>query len=185
MIVGAVLCGGRSTRMGTDKAVVAVDGVPMARRVAEALQAGGCDVVAAVGGDRAALEAIGLDVVDDPRQGEGPVAGVLAALQRWPEADAVVVVACDLPYLTGATVAALHGALGERRDVLAAIGHTDRLQPLCVAWRPAASPTVATALASGERRLHAVLAELPTTEVSVNRQDVTNVNLPEDLPTRL
>jgi molybdopterin-guanine dinucleotide biosynthesis protein A len=185
MIIGAVLCGGRSARMGTDKAFVEVDGIPMARRVADALRAGGCHEVAAVGGDRAALEAIGLEVVVDPRQGDGPVAGVLAALQHWPEVDAVVVVACDLPYLTGPTVAALHGALAEHPGALAAVGVTDRVQPLCVAWRPTASPIVAAALASNERRLHVVLAELPTAEVSVNRQDVTNVNVPEDLPTRL
>jgi molybdopterin-guanine dinucleotide biosynthesis protein A len=137
--------------------------------------------VAAVGGDRPALEALGLDVLDDPRQGQGPVAGVLAALEAWPAADAVVVVACDLPYLGGATVQALLAALRADPGSLAAVGTTDRIQPLCVAWRPSASQLVGAALAAGERRLHAVLADLPTVEVFVNRQDVTNVNMPADL----
>ncbi len=192
MIAGAVLCGGRSVRMGRDKALIPVDGVPMAQRVAAALQLGGCTSVAAIGGDRGALEALGLHVIDDPHQGAGPVAGVLAALQAFPQAEVVVVVACDLPFLTSATVHQLVQALDAAdatepggHGPLAAVGRTDRLQPLCVAWRPAASPTVAAALARDERRLHAVLAELPTTEVFVNRQDVTNVNVPEDLPTRL
>lgn len=185
MIAGAVLCGGRSSRMGTDKALLPVDGVPMSRRVADALGAGGCTAVAAVGGDRAALEAIGLTVVDDPHQGAGPVAGVLAALQHWPTADAVVVVACDLPFLGGDTVRRLVGALAEHQGVLAAVATTDRVQPLCVAWRPAASSSLAGALQAGEHRLHAVLGALATVEVSVNPQDVTNVNEPADLPTRL
>ena len=41
MTAGAVLCGGQSRRMGTDKAVVEVDGVAMAERVAEAVGVGG------------------------------------------------------------------------------------------------------------------------------------------------
>ena len=38
---GAVLTGGRSRRMGTDKALVAVEGRPMVVRVAAALRAAG------------------------------------------------------------------------------------------------------------------------------------------------
>lgn len=185
MIVGAVLCGGRSSRMGTDKALIPVDGTPMALRVADALRSGGCTTVAAVGGDRPSLEALGLAVIDDPRQGSGPVAGVLASLEAWPQADAVVVVACDLPFLGGATVRRLVDALARDQASLAAVAVTDRLQPLCVAWRPAASPWLVDALHGGELRLHAVLGGLSTIEVSVNPQDVTNVNEPADLPTRL
>jgi molybdopterin-guanine dinucleotide biosynthesis protein A len=185
MIVGAVLCGGRSSRMGTDKALIPVDGVPMVRRVADALLGGGCVSVAAIGGDRLSLEALGLEVVDDPHQGSGPVAGVLAALEAWPQADAVVVVACDLPYLGAHTVRHLVAALGGDQAALAAVAVTDRLQPLCVAWRPAASPLLDDALRERELRLHVVLARMATVEVSVNPQDVTNVNVPADLPTRL
>ncbi|WP_434127450.1 molybdenum cofactor guanylyltransferase, partial [Enterococcus faecium] len=53
---GAVLTGGDSRRMGTDKALIEVDGGPLARRVANALRAAGADPVIAVGGD---LEALG------------------------------------------------------------------------------------------------------------------------------
>ncbi len=42
MLAGAVLTGGSSTRMGADKALVEVDGVAMAARVAHALRASGC-----------------------------------------------------------------------------------------------------------------------------------------------
>lgn len=185
MIVGAVLCGGRSTRMGSDKALLAVDGVPMARRVADALVAGGCDPVVAIGGDTMALQEMGLEVVPDRWPGEGPMAGVQLALDQWPDADAVVVVACDLPSLTGATVAALLAALAADAGASAAVAVTDRVQPLCVAWRPSASPTVRRVFASGERRLHVLLSELPVVEVSANLQDLRNVNAPGDLGTSL
>lgn len=185
MIVGAVLCGGRSTRMGADKALLPVAGVPMVRRVADALVAGGCDTVLAIGGDEDALVALGLEVRADRWPGEGPMAGVRLALDAWPDADAVVVVACDLPHLTGATVSALLEGLTAHPDAAAAVAVTDRIQPLCVAWRPSASPTVEGMFASGERRLHVLLAQLTIVEVAADRQDLRNVNAPGDLGTSL
>ncbi len=108
---GAVLCGGRSTRMGRDKAMVEVDGVPMAGRVAAALRAAGCHPVLAIGGDAPALAAIGLDAVADDHPGEGPLGGILTALRCFEpmpaSAQAVVIVSCDVPWLTPAVVRAL------------------------------------------------------------------------------
>ena len=56
----AILAGGRSSRMGRDKALVEVDGRALALRVADALRRAGADPVAAVGGDLPALARLGL-----------------------------------------------------------------------------------------------------------------------------
>ena len=113
------------------------------------------------------------------------MAGVRQALETWPDADAVVVVACDLPHLSGVTVASLIAALAEHPEAAAAAAETDRMQPLCVAWRPSAALRVADVFASGERRLHVLLGELPIVRVSVDLQDLRNVNAPGDLGTSL
>lgn len=183
MIHGAVLCGGRSSRMGTDKSLLPVDGVPMARRVADALLAGGCHDVVAVGGDADALGHLGLRVVPDRCPGEGPVGGVLTALGALAagDDDLVVVVACDMPHLTGATVSSLVRALSAEEHAVAAVGRSDRLEPLCAAWRPSAGAALEAALAAGERRLHAVLGALTVAAVAVPRADVANINAPGDL----
>ena len=185
MPIGAVLCGGRSSRMGRDKAFVEVDGVPMARRVADALAAAGCSPVVAIGGDATGLRSLGLDTLADEWPGEGPVGGVLTALHAFPDADAVVVVACDLPRLSAHTVTRLLEALTGAPSTVAAVAFSDRIEPLCVAWRPAASTLLAAALSDGERRLHAVLASVPRVEVAVDLQDLANVNAPGDLGTSL
>jgi molybdopterin-guanine dinucleotide biosynthesis protein A len=78
-VFGAVLCGGAS-RMGVDKATIPVDGVAMARRVADALAAAGCSPVSAIGGDPAELGRLGLDTVIDRYPGDGPLGGILTAL---------------------------------------------------------------------------------------------------------
>jgi molybdopterin-guanine dinucleotide biosynthesis protein A len=93
---GAVLCGGASRRMGTDKALIVLDGNALARRVANALRAAGARSVVAIGGDATALQALGLDVVPDAHPGEGPLGGVLTALEASHDAELVAVLACDL-----------------------------------------------------------------------------------------
>jgi molybdopterin-guanine dinucleotide biosynthesis protein A len=110
-LVGAVLCGGSSTRMGADKALLAIGGRPMALRVAAALRAAGASRVIAVGGDAPALSALGLDVVPDRWPGEGPLGGILTALGELEhpetEADVVAVLACDLVDPDPATIRAV------------------------------------------------------------------------------
>ncbi|MCY4176083.1 MAG: molybdenum cofactor guanylyltransferase [Acidimicrobiaceae bacterium] len=78
--MGAVLAGGASSRMGTDKAFIVVDGEPMVLRAARALQAAGVRRTVVVGGDEPRLKALGLETLADDHPGEGPLGAVLTAL---------------------------------------------------------------------------------------------------------
>src|SRR5258706_3748293 len=109
---GAVLTGGRSTRMGRDKALIAVDGVPLAVRAATVLRDAGASAVVAVGGDIDALEALGLDARPDLYPGEGPLGAILTAFDAA-STDLVVVLACDLPSVDPATVRRLLETIGD------------------------------------------------------------------------
>ncbi len=183
MLCGAVLCGGASRRMGTDKALLPVDGVPMAVRVATALRAAGCDPVVAIGGDIEALAALGLRVVPDEFPGEGPLGGVITALGHFQQADAVVIVACDLPHLTSRSVSALvtahHGSPDHAVDV--AMAGAERTQPACAVWSPRVVDLLRSAFDGGERRLTAAVDSINAVVVTVDPQDLANVNTPGDL----
>ncbi len=165
--------------MGRDKALIEVDGVAMAVRVATTLRAAGCHPVFAVGGNRSALEALGLTVVADQYPGEGPVGGVITALDAC-DTPGVVVVACDVPYLTVATVHAL--LVDGGGAPLATVAVTDRVQPMCALWSRSAIGHLRAAFTSGERRLLTVLDQLEILQVPANPQDLANVNAPGDLP---
>jgi molybdenum cofactor guanylyltransferase len=181
--VGAVLTGGQSTRMGRDKALVEVDGVPMAVRVATALRDAGAAEVVCVGGDLDALRALGLVAEPDPRPGEGPLAGVLAAMEAAGQAvAAVVVVACDLPWLPAAIPEALVGRVLASPAVEVVCARTDRPEPLCAAWRPSALGALRVAFDSGERAVHRAWAGLARGEVPVDPAGLRDVDAPEDLP---
>jgi molybdopterin-guanine dinucleotide biosynthesis protein A len=175
---GAVLTGGRSRRMGADKAFVAVDGVPMVQRVAAALRAAGAADVYTVGGDRVALATLGLDAHDDPRQGEGPLGGLLTALDVAGH-DLVVVLATDLAWIDAATVTALVGAAA---GAAVAVARADRLEPLCAVWRVSrCRDTLRAVYDGGERAVHRALTGLGAVEVAVAPLAVANANTPADL----
>ena len=176
---GAVLTGGRSSRMGRDKAMVPVDGVPMAARVAEAVRQAGAEPVLAVGGDQAALEALGLTWVADRHPGDGPLGGILSAFGAIGHHDLVVVLATDLPDLDAAVVRALVEGLASH-DVAVAGGA--RAEPLCGVWRVAScEPVLTSAFERGERAVHRAMAPLDRVVVPVPAQHLRNVNHPDDL----
>ncbi len=154
----------------------------MASRVADALRAGGCDPVIAVGGNSEALAALGLSTIADLWPGDGPLGGVITALEHFDGSDAVVVVACDLPQLAAATVTELVSALVASADIDLAMAVTDRKQPLCAAWRPRAANQLSVVFAAGGRRLLDALTDLHVAEVSVAVPELTNVNTVDDLP---
>ena len=174
-LIGAVLCGGASRRMGADKATLRVGGVAMARRVADALVAAGCSPVVAVGGDSVELAGLGLEHIDDEFPGEGPLGGVLTALTVGSPA---VVVACDLVDLAPATVKSLAEALDEHD---AAVAFSDRAEPLCAIWSDRAVPVLRARFEAGERTMHRAIEGLDICWVTVAPADLRNVNTPGDL----
>jgi molybdopterin-guanine dinucleotide biosynthesis protein A len=177
MTAGAVLCGGRSRRMGTDKSLVEVGGVAMAERVARALAAAGCTPVVFVGGNEAGLGRFGRPFHPDRWPGEGPLGGVLTALVDV--GGDVVVAACDLPFLDASTIGRLLAAAAPGVDV--AVATTERLQPAVAWWSASARPAIEEAWGDGVRALHEATALLRIVTVPVEPDALRNVNAPADL----
>lgn len=172
---GVILTGGASRRMGQDKAFVEVDGLPLVLRVANALSEAAS--VTAVGGDVVALSQLGLEAEPDDYPGEGPLGGVAQALTLG-TTDVVVVVACDMPFLNGATVRALVESIGDHDVVVATVdGHR---QPTLAAWRRGVP--VADAFAQGERSPMRLLDTLHVVEVALPDPRIAlDVDTPDDL----
>ena len=165
--------------MGRNKALVEVGGTPMALLVADTLSAAGCEPVVLVGGDPGDLAALELRVVPDGRPGEGPLGGVLTALDS--AAGDVVVVACDLPHLTTGVIETIVAMAAGNPDADVVAARTDRVEPGCALWRQSAREVVAASVASGERAVHRALARLRAVEVVVPADALRNINTPDDL----
>lgn len=182
---GYVLSGGASRRMGCDKALLEVDGVAMARRVAVALTAAGAGRVVAVGGDAAGLTAVGLEHVPDRWPGEGPLGGLVTALDHAGSAPVAVVLSCDLLHPDPAAIAGLVAELGTRDcDVVVPVVD-GRHQWLHAAWHRRVAAILADVFEAGERSLAgAALAVRMATVEHLDAGAVADADRPEDLPGR-
>jgi molybdopterin-guanine dinucleotide biosynthesis protein A len=170
--------------MGRDKATrVTVDGQPLVTRVAAALTDAGAAEIVTIGGDLGALSALGLDARADRHPGEGPLGGILTAFAEVTH-PLVVIAACDLPWLDGATVrAVLEAAVEGGADV--ALAHGDRREPLCGGWWvPRCREVLERAFAAGERAVHRAVEDLRVVDVDAPPTALHNVNTQDDLAER-
>jgi molybdenum cofactor guanylyltransferase len=152
---GVVLVGGRSSRMGESKAALEWHGSTLVRRTAALLARtvdGPVVVVRAPGQPLPELPA-GVEVVEDPAEGLGPMQGIAAGLAALSD-RALVAFACstDLPFLHPAYVRRVLAALDADVDVVLPHVHGHR-QPLATAYRTALAPVVAGMVAHGQLKL--------------------------------
>jgi molybdopterin-guanine dinucleotide biosynthesis protein A len=174
----AVLIGGDSSRMGTDKATFEVDGVPMANRVAGAARQAGAAELLMVGGTQGRAKALDGVWKKDAYPGEGPLGGVITALKTATN-DSVVVLSCDMPFITPAVIRSLVDGLA---DAQATVGRTDRLNWLCAAWsKDECLGSLQGVWKRNERAVHRAAVLLDVLEVPVPAVAVRNINTPADL----
>ncbi len=171
--------------MGTHKALVPVDGIPMARRVADALLAAGADRAILVGGDPGWGPRLGLGRVPDRWPGEGPLGGLATALLDVPAhpESIVLVAACDQPWLDGPSVADLAEALRQDRGAGAALatGQDGRRQPFPSAWRPSAGGALGELVTAGHRRADAAFSLVRVLDIALPGAILDDVDWPSDL----
>lgn len=155
-IVGVVLAGGRSQRMGgREKALLDLAGRPMLARVIARFAHQVSDIAINANGDPARFSAFGLPVIADPMPDyPGPLAGVLAGL-RWAAAGParathLATVSSDTPFIPLDLVSRLAGE-GGRGIVVAQSG--GRPHPVAALWPLGIASDLERALATGERRV--------------------------------
>jgi molybdenum cofactor guanylyltransferase len=183
-LAGVVLCGGRSRRMGFEKATIEVGGSTLLERAISRLGEA-CDPVLVAPG-ALSLEAGGHEIVEDAVPGAGPLAALVGALRRSPH-PLTAVVAVDMPWLDPALLLVLARRIGDH-DV--AVCETDRgVEPLHAVYATSALAPAESALRGSDRSMHDLLGRLRVLTIAetewraagIDGRFARNVNSPADL----
>ena len=183
-LAGVVLCGGRSVRMGIDKATIEVGGTTLLDRATSRL-AEVCDPVLIAPGDLT-LAVDPRRLVHDAPPGAGPLAGIAGALRHSPH-RLLAVVAVDMPWLDPPLLGFLAARIGDR-DV--AVCETDRgVEPLHAVYARSALPAIDAALSGPDRSVRGVIGRLRALIIAedgwraagFSERFANNVNTPADL----
>ena len=183
---GAILAGGRSSRMERDKAFLPIAGQPLIARQAALLRSLGTDDLIISGRPDTDYAIPHARLVHDPIPDAGPLAGLVAVLSAahhpW-----VLVLAVDLPHLTPAFLRSL---------LHSGAGRTGIVPRTAYGWEPLAAlsprtllPAAEAALRSGRYSLQPFIDQAEHSGTirrllvpSENHALFTNWNSPEDLP---
>ena len=194
-IVGVLLAGGQSRRMGGgDKCLADLAGKPLLTHVIERLKPQTGALVLNANGDLERFSEFGLPMVADPVEGfAGPLAGVLAgftwAKEHASDARWIVTAATDTPFFPNDLVARLLETTKGQYPAIALAQSDGRVHPVFGLWPVALSSDLHEALESGTRKvLHwtgrhiTATAEFQQTQVGAGMLDpFFNVNSPDDL----
>jgi len=179
----AILAGGESRRMGTDKAMLRFDGVTLLERVARTALSAGLPVLVAGRERPDGWRSPDVDFALDAAPGRGPLGGLQTALCRT--GGPVLAVACDMPLLTPDALCWLRdqAAAGTEKHGQAVL-HDGQWEPLFSVYSPPCLPLIESRLAAGRLSLHGLIkaGEFARTDApGWVASQLINVNTPEDL----
>ena len=189
----AILAGGKSSRMGADKALLEYEGKQFITQIAEELSWFDERIIAR--GNHRVLESKTereWTEIPDLYPDHGPIGGLHAALSVC-QADALFVVTCDMPLIKSDLVRELCDLMqktdfGKERvdayDVVLSVGADGKIHPLCGVYRKSVLPVLEEQILSDQNRMMAALKQLRVKYVTLDSpakaRQLANINTPED-----
>jgi len=185
-LTGLILAGGASSRMGENKALLALEGRKLIERVADALAALTDDILI-IANEAEPYRFLDRPIIPDIRPGYGPLMGLYSGLKAA-RGELALLAAVDMPFLSPDYLRFLLALAPGYDVVIPRTGH--RLHPLCAVYRrESCLPAIEQAIARGQRRLiafHPQMRVRQVDEAELRRIDpdlraLMNVNTPEEL----
>ncbi len=184
-VIGLILAGGRSSRMGADKAFVELDGKSLLAHVHASLMPQCEDVVVSANSDD--VRFADYRIVRDTVPGQpGPLAGILAGLEAADSArvEWLVTAPVDCPFMPDDLVERLCRAMGGSALKIALASSAGQTHPVLGLWHVSLVEPIRKALVTGERAVGRFAA--PFVPILVEWADIPfdpffNINTQEDL----
>jgi molybdopterin-guanine dinucleotide biosynthesis protein A len=169
-----IMAGGSSSRMGTNKSILPLEGKPMIERICERLHGTFSQIlISASNTDKFAF--LGHQVVADKMQSQGPLMGIASALEASAN-EINFVMACDIPYIN---LSFIRKMLAEAVDVdmVIPVGSDGKYEPLFAVYCKSALAAINDVLASGRRKISDVFSRCRVKYIELGDADwLVNIN---------
>jgi len=179
-ITGIILAGGKSSRMGSDKGLLELNGTTFLSLIIEAVKPLVNDII--IVSNNSAYDQYGYKRVDDIIENAGPVAGLHSGLFHS-KTEHNLVVSCDVPLITTAVLNTLIEGNDVSFDVIQ-LQSQNKTMPLIALYKKQCMDTFLGLLQSDERRLRFAVAQLKTKTIILDGKFdkfVKNINTVEQL----
>ena len=179
-ITGIILAGGKSSRMGQDKAFLKRNGKTFIEHSIEAIKPLVSEVI--IVSDNADCEMFNLKCVNDVIKNSGPLAGIYSGLINS-KTDYNLVISCDIPLITADVLKKL--IINDEPDIdIKQIVSSGKPMPLIALYKKHCETVFYELLINDERRLHVALNQCKVKNIELNPKSellTTNINTPEEL----
>ncbi|MDB4634086.1 molybdenum cofactor guanylyltransferase [Rubripirellula sp.] len=184
-ILGVVLCGGNSTRMGRDKSTIHhQNGLNFIEHAIERLRPI-CDEVCLAGRSNSSADLVALpDLIPN----QGPIFGVLQALDyaanqigRKQKHQACLITPVDMPYLTTDDLRKLMLSWQIEKDLTYAVSGPERKTQPLVGIYPLRLHNAISLHAKTDSSLMRWIKKQDATQIALDEAHCQNINRPEDL----
>jgi molybdopterin-guanine dinucleotide biosynthesis protein A len=163
-----VLAGGASSRFGRDKALVRFGSRPLLLEIVQLAQSCASRVAVVAGAQKYRDLDVDLEITEDRWPGEGPLGGIITALQHTAATDRCaewnLILSCDLPFLTPEWLQFLvDRARASPPEIQVILPHSDHgSEPLCACYRTVAATALKNAFDRGVRKVTQALQQVRT-----------------------
>ena len=180
---GAVLCGGRSSRMGTDKAGLIINGKSFLQHQLDTLRSCGIkDLMISASPDSPERRCPGARTVEDLYTDCGPLAGIFSVLKAC-GTPYCVILSVDSVLVSSKTLTALMQLAEEQQSDITIVRSPSGMQPLTGIYKTSAAEEAERLLLSGKRAVRALFDRFEPLflELEDSSPELFNCNTAEDL----
>lgn len=175
-----ILAGGRSTRMGKNKALLEYESGTFIGRIINEFH--GKDIIISSSGQKE-YEDLPVKIVKDEYEDIGPLEGIRQILKAS-DKDYVFICACDMPFITSKIADYISEFISSDYDCYV-ITDEKRIHPLCAIYSKRILPVIEKLIANGDYKLRLILENTRTKYISLEntvfgKKIVRNVNTKDE-----
>ncbi|MBI5361001.1 MAG: molybdenum cofactor guanylyltransferase [Planctomycetes bacterium] len=170
-----ILCGGKSSRMGRDKALIKINDRPVVSIIYDSLKVIFDEVALSVKTGTDEYHALGYRLIEDNLPGSSPLVGIYSALQEL-KGTHIFVIACDMPLIDIGFIAAMRNEISAGYDVIVPVT-ANGIEPLYGFYSKNCINEIKNRIDRGDHKIINFYPEVKTRQIDIRTGQWAGVDI--------